>query len=77
MLNEQLHGELLPFTRLARLCLAHRPSGSLDVLADMGGDENLFQMGHFLVGAGANEVDTALKQLSSSGSLIRNVRLNG
>jgi hypothetical protein len=54
-----------------------RPSGSLDVLADMGGDENLFQMRHFLVGAGANEVDTALKQLSSSGSLIRNVRLNG
>ena len=27
-LNEQLHGELLPFTRLARLVLAHRPSGS-------------------------------------------------
>jgi hypothetical protein len=43
-------------------------------LRDIGGDENLPEV--FWLWYGADEVETALEQLSPTASLIRNARLN-
>jgi len=70
------------FTRSARLILAYRASASLNVPPDTEPYGTLDRMkvsqrcGMIVVGSGANEVETALEQLSPTASLIRNARLN-